>query len=146
MRALRELVRGVSWAARLGWVLVVGSVACDRAPELRAVEGAFGVFYGGQVQELSEVRVSVARPPVLGFRVEFQDAASEHQLRFEIIRPGPSGRRVTEVGEALVPSGQARFDRRLELGSDTTYGTWNVRVTCDQVVVIDRAMLLVREP
>lgn len=121
-------------------VAVFGCEAPETTPHAR---GAVGVFFGGQVQERSEIFVAPTRRPIVGFRVEFPaDARTGHELQYEIIRPGPGIRRVTEQGRASVPRDRTSFDQRIELGPDLTYGTWNVRVSCDGFAVIDRALLV----
>lgn len=124
-------------------LLSLGLLACEPAPAVRHAHGAFGVFFGGQVQERAEIQVARSRRPILGFRVEFPASGSGgHELEYEIIRPGPGSRRLSEQGKASVPAERLYFDQRIELGPDLAYGTWNLRVICDGFAVIDRALLV----
>jgi hypothetical protein len=137
---------------RAAILLALGLAACETfggvtPPSPRPASGAFGVFFGGQIQERAELPVSPLHPPLLGFRVQFREPLTDaHHIEYEIVRPGPNGRRVTEVRTAEVPLGQAHFDGRVEIGPNIPYGTWNVRVVCDGVAVVDRALLLLRSP
>lgn len=111
------------------------------------ITGAVGVFYGGQVQELEQVTLDPVRAPSFGIRVEFPEAArgQDHQLRWEVVRPGPLGRRVTEVGELQVKGDRAALDQVLPIDLREAPGLTNVRVVVDGQVVIDRA-IDVRKP
>jgi hypothetical protein len=132
-------------ATRLGLCLLfaLGSLSCNPPPAERHARGAFGVFFGGQVQERSEIQVSTTRLPTVGFRIEFLESRpGGHELRYEIIRPGPSSRRQSELGHAHVAPDRHFFDHRIELGPEVTYGTWNVRVTCDGFAVVDRPLVI----
>jgi hypothetical protein len=125
-------------------LLLATTLGCDEKP---AVQGAVGVFYGGQVQELERIDVDPLRAPTFGFRVELPEhaAAADHQLRWEVVRPGPAGRRVTEVGEARIPAGREELQQVLPLDLREVGGLMNVRVLVDGQVVIDRA-IDVRKP
>ncbi len=118
--------------------------ACRGAEKQERVRGAVGVFYGGQVQELSEVTVTSVNPPTLGFRLDFLQEAEEkaRNVRFEVVRPGPAGRRVTETGEQTISPERRRYDQTIELPQSAPLGTINVRVVVDSQIVIDRALLL----
>lgn len=88
--------------------------------------------------------VSRASGKVVGFRVEREASSGEHvlELSWEIVRPGPLGRRVTETGRGTLERGRLRFDHVLEV-PDRQLGTYNVRVLADGRIVLDRALLLV---
>ena len=111
------------------------------------ITGAVGVFYGGQVQELEQLTLDPVRAPSFGIRVEFPESArgSDHELRWEVVRPGPLGRRVTEVGELRVKGDRAALDQVLPIDLREAPGLANVRVVVDGQVVIDRA-IDVRKP
>jgi hypothetical protein len=122
-----------------------GTLGCEPPPRAGPAHGAFGVFFGGQVQERTELEASPLHPPVLGFRLQFAEPLTEpHHIEYEVVRPGPNGKRVTEVRKIEVPLGQPHFDQRLEIGPNVAFGTWNVRVVCDGLVVVDRALLVTR--
>lgn len=125
-------------------LLVSATVGCDEKP---AMKGAVGVFYGGQVQELERIVLDPVRAPTFGFRIEMPDSAgdTDHQLRWEVVRPGPAGRRVTEVGEVRVPAGREELEQVLPIDLREVGGLMNVRVVVDGQVVIDRA-IDVRKP
>lgn len=111
------------------------------------ITGAVGVFYGGQVQELEQVTLDPLRAPSFGIRVEFPESTRgrDHDVRWEVVRPGPLGRRVTEVGELQVKGDRAALDQVLPVDLREAPGLANVRVVVDGQVVIDRA-IDVRKP
>lgn len=121
-----------------------GALGCSGEREV-APSGALGVFYGGQIQELEIVEWGAERMPTLGFRVEWPTAReSATPVKWQITRPGPEGRRVTELGSFEVPRDRAVFDQALRVAPDAALGAWNVRVTVGERLVIDRALLLKR--
>lgn len=121
-------------------------VACDKGEQDRThVQAALGVFYGGQVRELLELEAGPLRPTSLGFRLTFSEpSAHERRVHAEILRPGPGGRRVSIDDDFSVPPGETVFDRPIPVPPDAELGTWNVRVECDGVLVLDRAIRLRR--
>jgi hypothetical protein len=129
---------------RVRLLVAITLLGCDAAP---SPEGAVGIFYGGQVQELETIVLDPLRAPTLGFRVQLPAGASaeEHQLRWEVVRPGPAGRRVTEVGEARIAAGRAEVEQVLPIDLRESVGLMNVRVVVDGQLVIDRA-IDVRKP
>lgn len=131
--------------AYLARLAVCGALSgCDVAGDARDVEAHAGVFYGGQVQRLAAVDWSSAAPPKIGFRVLFSGSEQrvEHIVRWELTRPGPAGRRVTEIGEDHLPAGRRQFDQVLEFPPSAPLGTINVRVLVDDQLVVDRALVL----
>lgn len=118
-------------------------VGCERQAPPEDIRGVFGVFYGGQIQELSAISWERGKEPVLGFRLECAaPSALPRQVRYEIVRPGPLGRRVTEMGEARIGTGETSYDFRVEVPPDMPLGTVNVRVEVEGRAVIDRAVHL----
>lgn len=117
--------------------------ACEEPPRPR---GAVGIFYGGQVQELARVDLDPERLPRLGFRLELpEDRGEERRVRWELVRPGPLGRRVTEVGELTAPADLRTLDQALPIEWLASLGTINVRVIVDGQLTLDRA-IVVRKP
>jgi hypothetical protein len=120
------------------------ALACDdRAP----MTGAVGIFYGGQVQELERIDLDPLRAPTFGVRVDLPASArdDDHELRWEVVRPGPAGRRVTQVGTLHIPAGRAQVEQALPVELREAPGLMNVRVLVDGQIVIDRA-IDVRKP
>jgi len=126
------------------WAASVLLVACEAAAP---VSGAVGVFYGGQVQELERIEVDPLRALTFGFRVDLPEPSRDrdHALRWEVVRPGPAGRRVTQVGELPIPAGLAQLEQTLPVDLREVTGLYNVRVLVDGQIVIDRA-IDVRKP
>lgn len=127
----------------LGAQLLFGALSCSAGSEESGVQGALGVFYGGQVQERELIEWSPERAVPLGFRLSFPAGAEEPRLiQWQVVRPGPRGRRVTEEGEVRLPAEREIFDQQIALSPDSLSGTWNVRVTVQGILVIDRALLV----
>jgi hypothetical protein len=118
--------------------------ACnERSP----VRGAVGIFYGGQVQELERIELDPLRTPTFGLRVDLPESQRDeaHELRWEVVRPGPAGRRVTLVGVVPIPAGRAELEQALPVDLREGAGLLNVRVLVDGHIVVDRA-IDVRKP
>ncbi len=127
-------------------LVLVGSCQGPKAPSLPTVQ--VGVFFGGQIQRLKKVEIPAVRPPKLGFRVDIPSTVEPPvaPIAYEIVRPGPAGRRVTEKGTLVVPRGQSRIDHVIELDASSKLGLWNIRVVQEQAVLADRAVYLVEGP
>ncbi len=137
--------------ARRSFTLAAGLalIACQNAPAELTPEVEVGVFYGGQIQRLTSIEVSPVTPPRFGFRVIFPPAGDETQalvrkVSYEIVKPGPAGRRVTEEGNLEIPRGQTQLDHVVEFPEDAKLGVWNVRVVWSDRILADRALYLVR--
>lgn len=128
-------------AVALGALVLAG---CSADPR---VVGSVGVFYGGQVQELEVLTQDPLRAPSFGVHLEIPAAAQSdvHEVRWEVVRPGPAGRRVTQIGEFRVESGRAEIQQQLPVDLRESIGLMNVRVLVDGQVVVDRA-IDVRKP
>lgn len=126
--------------------MVLLLLGCNPVSEREEIHGTFGAFYGGQVQRLNDVAWDVMDKPALGFRLEFPESAQsrEHALRWELVRPGPEGRRVTVTRELQLPAGRERVDQLVDIPVDAPLGTVNLRVLVDGQLLVDRALLLRR--
>lgn len=122
-------------------------VGCRAEPEMGAPRAEVGVFFGGQMQRVRRVEVPPVRPPKIGFRVEVPEGASaefsQTPISYEIVRPGPEGRRVTEKGDLSLAPGQSRIDHVISFKSHQRLGVWNVRVLAGEEILADRALYLV---
>ena len=128
-------------------LFVLALMSCNAKGPPPAPTAEVGVFFGGQVQRLSRVEVSTVRPPNMGFRVDFLAGASgeplRHEITYELTRPGPSGRRVTQKGKLRLPEGQTRLDHVFPFEASYKLGVWNVRVVQGDHLLADRALYLV---
>jgi hypothetical protein len=110
----------------------------------------FGIFYGGQIQERSEIPFQLNRAvQQQGFALEFSRPLSRPAtLNWELSRPGPlpktgvplaeASARVTELGGATLLEGQRRFEQALTFRPGDPLGLWNIRVVVDDRVLLDR--------
>ncbi len=122
-------------------------MACQRAPEAVVKEAEFGVFFGGQVQELKEIpkQLDPARQRH-GFRLTFVAPLPRDVLvAWEVSLPAPSkgGPRPALVGQATAKAGQAVLDMPLAFRAQDPLGAWHAKVTVDEQVVIDRDFAVV---
>ncbi|HVY27787.1 MAG TPA: hypothetical protein VHB79_14630 [Polyangiaceae bacterium] len=125
------------------------ALSCHR-PEGVVQEAEFGVFFGGQVQELKEIQKELdpARQQH-GFRLTFRSAlAREVPVTWEISLPAPDkgGPRPAVVGQTSARPGQNVLDVPLAFRPNDPLGQWHAKVTADQQVVIDRDFTLVAPP
>jgi hypothetical protein len=135
---------------RRAWLLVACAVlGCRRAPSLVA-EAEFGVFFGGQVQQLKEIakELDPARQRH-GFRLTFRAPLTQDvKVGWELSLP-PSDKglpRAALVGEALAHVGETRLDVPLSFRPSDPLGSWHARLSADGQLVVDRDFTLVAPP
>ncbi|HYQ17244.1 MAG TPA: hypothetical protein VEQ58_15835 [Polyangiaceae bacterium] len=126
------------------------SGACRRAPESVVAEAEFGVFFGGQVQELKEIakELDPARQRH-GIRLAFRAPLTrELKVVWELSLPVPEkgGPRSAIVGETSARVGETRLDVPLAFRPSDPLGAWHAKVTADGQVVIDRDFTVVAPP
>ncbi|MET0410539.1 MAG: hypothetical protein ABW217_04560 [Polyangiaceae bacterium] len=147
MKARCRLGAGLVWL-----VLGVGCRApADATP---GVVAKFGLFFGGQVQERSELPFELDRArQVQGFRIELeQPPAQALDVRWELSLPSSKlavddqGRKAparrTRSGQLSMRPGEPRLEQTLPFASDDPLGLWNIRVLLGDRVVIDRPFLV----
>jgi hypothetical protein len=145
----------MSSIARLSIPLLVCIFSCDPArPKELVKRAAFGVFFGGQVQERREVPFEIgSSKQTLGFRVEFNEPLrADTEVEWRIDRPVGSNREKGAVrgrtspdpergpltGKDTARVGETRFDHTLAFEPGDPLGLWNVRVVTHGKVAIDR--------
>lgn len=123
-------------------LLLLVLASCERAPKGVVKEAEFGVFFGGQVQELQELpkQLDPTRQRH-GFRLTFA-APLERELAvgWEVSLPATdkSAPPPALVGQATAKVGQTVLDVPLSFRASDPLGKWHAKVTADGVVVIDR--------
>ncbi len=139
---------------RLGWLFALCLLGCQSKSERDPLveRAAFGVFFGGQIQDRTELPFELDRAKQsCGIRVDFRaPLARSVRLAWEIARPlsakaskgdaGPD--QVTEVGEVAARVGERRLDVPVLLRQGQVLGSWHVRVKVDDRTVIDRDVLV----
>lgn len=135
-------------AAVLAFTVALSS-GCSRTeePPERLGRAAFGVFFGGQVQQRQHVPFELdPAKQTVGFRIDFseplkQDVKVEWALE---LPPGSRGRNAAgrqdagRRGRAHARAGQERFEKVLPFEPGDPLGLWNVRVVVEGKVLIDR--------
>jgi hypothetical protein len=131
-------------AVLLALLLAAG---CDKSAKGVVKEAEFGVFFGGQVQELKELpkQLDPARQRH-GFRLTFGSPLSRDvPVTWEIALPATDTRapRPALVGETTAKVGQSVLDVPLAFRSSDPLGGWHAKVIADGVTVIDRDFTVV---
>jgi len=124
--------------------------ACHRAPEPPAVRARFGVFFGGEVQERTEVPLVLDRTrQTIGVRLEFATPPTTvARVTWELEKPvasksGKPAGTVVDYGEARTRPGEAVLDVPLSFRQGDRAGAWHVRVALDGKSVLDRAFKVI---
>lgn len=144
-----SLSRGVS-----ALLLAVSLCGCPakKGPDPLVERAAFGVFFGGQIQDRKELpfELDLAKQRS-GIRIDFRaPLAHAVPVSWEIARPisakaakSDAGvEQVVEVGDASARAGETRLDVPISLRQGQVLGAWHVRVKVDGRVVIDRDVLV----
>ena len=113
---------------------------------------AFGVFFGGQIQDRQELPFELdPTKQRSGIRIEFRAPLTRPvNVGWEIARPARAHAdkssaatdAIVEVGDARARPGESRLDVPLLLRPGQVLGTWHVRVKVDGRVAIDRDVLV----
>jgi hypothetical protein len=130
----------------LGFALLL-LAGCDESPKGVVKQAEFGVFFGGQVQQLKELpkQLDPARQRH-GFRLTFAGPlARDVSVKWEVALPATdkSAPAPALVGQATAKVGQTVLDVPLAFRSSDPLGNWHAKVTADGVVVIDRDFTVV---
>ena len=144
------MMRGASVAV-LAALTALAACKTERDPDPLVERAAFGVFFGGQIQDRKELPFELdPGKQQQGFRVDFHQAlASSVPVHWEIARPlsGKSakvdgGASVTEVGDLSAREGETRLDVPISLRQGQVLGSWHVRLSVATRVVLDRDVLV----
>jgi hypothetical protein len=145
---------------RLGrWLVVLAVAFCgschETPPRGTVLRAEFGLFFGGQVQQLTEIPFEPdPAKQTLGFRVEFSTVVDKPlDLLWELDMPNTVPRR-RSVGKKPPPAravqshhgqvlpGRRSFEQVVRLKPNPPLGTWNIRVRVGKQWLIDRPFLL----
>jgi hypothetical protein len=143
--------------------------ACNRnSPELGQPQltAEFGVYFGGQIQERRDIPFELdGTKQTHGFRVRFAEAPAEtHEITWQLSPPRFLKPRVTQgkppeaaasatpsagpppgselSGSAVLQPGQRELSRAWTFKPGDPLGVWNVRITVDRRVLVDRPFLV----
>jgi len=136
----------------LALALSVLGCPAKRDPDPLVERASFGVFFGGQIQDRTELPFELdPAKEQIGVRVDFRAPLTRAvPVGWEIARPASAkskntdagGDQIVEVGEAAGRVGESRLDIPLSLRRGQVLGTWHVRVKVDARLVIDRDVLV----
>lgn len=149
---MRLLGRAALGAPLLGLALLVLGCKAKSDSDPLVERASFGVFFGGQIQNRSELPFELdPAKQSIGVRIEFRAPLTRAvPVGWEIARPASvkaskrdaGADQIVEVGETSGRVGESRLDVPLSLRQGQVLGTWHVRVKVDARVVIDRDVLV----
>ena len=126
--------------------LLLCLVGCGGAREPVVEEAEFGVFFGGQVQELKEIKKELdpARQKH-GFRLTFRaPLVTDLKVSWELSLPATdAGPRAALVGATTARAGERRLDVPLAFRPQDPLGLWHAKVDAAGRTVIDRDFVVV---
>ncbi|HEX4335685.1 MAG TPA: hypothetical protein VH062_07195 [Polyangiaceae bacterium] len=129
--------------------------SCARpAPPAFVKVAKLGVFYGGQVEERTDIPFELdPGKQTQGFRVEFSEplaSDTDVEWRIDVPKADPEKKKKRAPGEPAEPprttlsgkdvarAGETTLDHVLTFHPGDPLGVWNVRVVVHDKVVIDR--------
>ena len=144
--------RARHFMALLAFAFAVVGCPAKSDPDPLVERAAFGVFFGGQIQDRTELPFELdPAKQRIGIRVDFRaPLARAVPVTWEIARPASvkasksdaGADQIVEVGDAMARVGESRLDVPLSLRQGQVLGAWHVRVKVDARVVIDRDVLV----
>ena len=131
-------------------LLLLLALACQRGAPSDVKEAEFGVFFGGQVQELKEIAKELEPGRQQhGFRLTFRaPLAQDVPVAWELSLPATDkgGPRAALVGQATAKAGQSVLEVPLAFRPTDPLGSWHAKLTAAGVVVVDRDFQVVAAP
>lgn len=130
-------------------VALPSAFGCRHADDAPPVHARFGVFFGGQIQERTEIPLVFDRARQnIGVRLEFSTPpVSEARVTWELEKPragkGKNLGNVVEYGEARTRPGEPVLDVPLAFRDGDRAGAWRIRVALDGKNVLDRPFTVV---
>ncbi len=135
---------------RRAFAVLLCALACDRTPPSVVREAEFGVFFGGQVQELREIAKELdPGRQQHGFRLTFKaPLARDVAVSWELSLPATDkgGPRAAIVGQATAKAGQSLLEVPIAFRPTDPLGSWHAKLTADGQVSIDRDFSVVAPP
>lgn len=136
-------------AALLTWASWSSS-ACTPQRTSPIEQAEFGVIFGGQVQERTEIPFELdTTRQALGFVITLKEpVTSPTTLHWELSKPGPYSRiadpmdRRVELFDAPVTEGQTHISKPVVFEPGDSLGLWNIRVVLGNHLAIDRSFMV----
>lgn len=136
------------------WLLMLGAACGCKPASVNPIERAeFGVFFGGQVQERTEIPYELdASRQAMGFVITLREPLPVPMtLHWEVSKPGPASRlsdpmnRRVELFDAPVSVGQRHISKGVHFEPGDSLGLWNIRVVLGTHLAIDRSFTVYDE-
>jgi hypothetical protein len=131
-------------------LLLTLAMACQRGTPSDVQEAEFGVFFGGQVQELKEIAKELEPGRQQhGFRLTFRAPLAEDvPVAWELSLPATDkgGPRAALVGQATAKAGQSVLELPLTFRPTDPLGSWHAKLTAAGKIVVDRDFQLIAPP
>lgn len=139
--------------------LLLGSVtslllgACKPTTDSPIESAEFGVLFGGQIQERTEIPFDLdSNRQSLGFVITFRRPMDRPAtLHWEVSKAGPQSRlpdplaRRVELFDAPVAAGQTHVSKSITFQPGDSLGLWNLRVVLGDHLALDRSFLVYDE-
>lgn len=142
--------------------LLLALAACDQLKQSTtepSVKAQFGVFYGGQIQQRRQIPFELdPAQQTHGFRISFEQPPGQpHEVSWLLSPPkdaprsrpkpgatAPQGELPARhfSGSALVAAGQRELSQVWSFAPGDALGVWNIRITLDRRVLLDRPFLV----
>jgi hypothetical protein len=138
---------------RVVTTLLVGTLllaACRGSSESQVEQAEFGVFFGGQVQELKEITKELDPTRQRhGFRIRFrQPLPRDVPVHWELLLPQSEkgGPRAAQLGQVTAKAGETELDVPLGFRPTDPLGVWHAQLSIDGKSVVARDFTLVAPP
>jgi hypothetical protein len=125
-------------------------LGCAKPSDAPMLDARFGVFFGGQVQEREELPLVLDRTRQShGIRLDFHDPPDRPlRVTWEIEKPAAAkaledAGKLVEYGETKTRAGEQRLEIPLAFRQNDRPGSWRVRVSVAERVVLDRPFRVV---
>jgi hypothetical protein len=130
--------------------LTLLAAACRGSSESLVEQAEFGVFFGGQVQELKEITKELDPTRQRhGFRIRFRGPLPRDVLvEWELLLPQSEkgGPRAAQLGQVTARAGETELDVPLSFRPADPLGVWRAQLSVDGKSAVGRDFTVVAPP